>query len=1111
MELIYHVEKRGGPATTIWRIGVIRPLLGWRTSQNDVGNAKDSPSISPIFSIYRPCWTNKLLGFALLTNLHIAGRALLWTVIGLGLVMILIVLRLDAVPIELGWLKPRIERALTPENSGVAVTAERVELRLDKEERTLSLVGVDVQYRAPGEGDRPAAPLLAFPEVELALSIEAFLKRGMIAASDVHARAPSLVVIRNEDGVIDLRLDAEGNGGSSHIDVGAFLERFIHPPGADDRIAFLKNLHISGGRVAFYDRGRSSALTAKNADLTLTRRDGGVEGWLRANVLQGAGVPASVQLTGRFLPDGERLPFSLDIADLMPSDLEALWPLEMPAIPPELRGVRLPVRASIGGEVDLDGNLSPLKVDLQASAGVVDLPDHLAEPLEIDRLDLKATVGSDLTSIEVEQAEIVSRDATLSGAGRLVWREEAPTIALDLDAKNVRIEDFPAFWPPDLGIDAREWVLENLTTGRVIDAEAEIDLRPDDFGPAPLRDDAIGGRFTFEGLSVRYVEEMPPLEAAAGRAVFDADRMAFDVVGGNSTDITVKGGSVTITGMGKPGKLATQLRVLAALEGGVEPTLTLLDYPPLEIAKELDIPPEVTSGRVAADLEVRMPLHDDVTEEEVVVLAEAGLKGLAIQRLPKLDGDVSLDGGVFGLTLDEEAVRLDGSAAVNGIPLDIDIIEPLEEGTATRRIHLAGRLSREQLDAQGLPIDGLDGELGFKAAVTETGTNFWIDLEADLTALGLAPPGLAWRKPAGQEALLRASIAKPIEGPLEVKQFDLSTGDLEAAGSFAFSEDGLQSLSIDQLRLADSDVAIRYEPDGRGGNDLVIEGSRLDLDALLGEEDGEGKGEGSKAFHVILRTDELRTRGIELRNVEADAVHGEGGWRTASLLGTLPSGGKVALELTPEGRDQRLEVRSDDAGALIEALDLGQRIKGGTLFLSTKLLSQDPVIADGRFEITEFVLQDAPLLARMLTLASLTGIGNLLGGEGIKVDHLILPFTNADQNLTISDGLLRGSQLGLTVKGDVHRGDDTIDLAGTIIPVYTLNRLIGQVPVIGRILTGVNGRGAFAATYSLEGALADPTVYVNPLSILTPGLIRDLFGGLVNGTLKAPDVGEANE
>jgi hypothetical protein len=111
-----------------------------------------------------------------------------------------------------------------------------------------------------------------------------------------------------------------------------------------------------------------------------------------------------------------------------------------------------------------------------------------------------------------------------------------------------------------------------------------------------------------------------------------------------------------------------------------------------------------------------------------------------------------------------------------------------------------------------------------------------------------------------------------------------------------------------------------------------------------------------------------------------------------------------------------------------------------------------------------------------------------------------------NRKLSLSDGLLRGSQLGLTTKGTIDLDQKTIDLAGTIIPVYSLNRLLGQVPIIGRILTGDDGRGAFAATYQIEGPNERPTVYVNPLSMLTPGLIRDFFGGLVSGTLTPPEI-----
>ncbi|MGI9490683.1 MAG: AsmA-like C-terminal domain-containing protein [Geminicoccaceae bacterium] len=1042
----------------------------------------------------------------MLTVLQIAARTLVWCLIGLGLALVLVLVRLDSGPLALDWLKPRIERALTPDSGAASVTAGGIELRLNKDERTFDLVGVDVRYRADGNDGASPLPFLVFPEVEVALSVEALLKRGMIAASEVKALAPSLIITRSEDGSIGLHSEAGFDDQNDDVDFGSFLRHFASASETDDRLSFLKTLQIGGGRVSFYDRTRASALTAKNADLVLSRRDGGIDGWLRADIQQKSADPASVQFTGRLENGAEQIAFEADIADLMPADLPALWPLEEPKIPVAAQGLRLPVRVSLEGAIGQDWAMSALTVDVQAGAGVVDLPAHLAEPLEIDGIELKGLISDDFGGFEIDQARVSSRGAVLEGTGMIVWRDEDRAVAVDLSARDVRAEDLPAFWPEHLGVDARTWVLENIKAGRVSEAGVRLDLRADDFGPAPLRDEAVDGMFAFEGVSVRYVDEMPALENGAGKAVFDADRMDFEVEGASNAGLAVTGGAVTITGMGKPGKLATQLHVIAEAEGSIGQALTILDHPPLEIGKELSFPPSKTSGSVNVSLDVRMPLHDDVTEEEAVVLAKADLIDLTIGELPKIGDNVRLDQGTFRLVLDEAAVRLEGTAEINTVPLTIGIFEPLEDETSKRRIELQGNVSREQLEGLGMSIDALDGAFGFKATVTETDNHFWIDLEADLEPLAIMPPGLVWRKSAGQAGILRASIVKPIDGPIDVKQFDLEAGDLKASGSLALSaaDEGLDVLTFDAFHLGDTNAAIRLSPDGHGGFEVVVEAKRLNLDVLFG--DDREIGDAFQHFHAVLRSDQLRVRGVELIDVEADAAHQPDGWRSASIIGALSSGGKLALELTPEGDDRRLELRSEDAGALIEAFDLGQRVDGGSMLLTARIRAQNPMVAEGRFEISTFVLEDAPLLARMLTLASLTGIGNLLGGEGIQMDHLILPFTLDDQRLTFSDGLLRGSQLGLTLKGDVDLEIETLDLAGTIIPVYSLNRLIGQVPIIGRILTGVDGRGAFAATFSIEGSHKNPTVYVNPLAILTPGLIRDFFGGLFNGTLEPPDI-----
>ena len=1047
----------------------------------------------------------------MLTALHIAVRTLVWGLVGLTLAFVLVLVRLDAGPLSLDWLQPRIERALTLDDGAVTVSTERIELRLNKDARTLELVGVDVRYRTPSDPASPAPPFLIFPEVEITLSVEALLKKGMIAASDVIARAPSLIITRDEDGIIGLQSEAKRDGQAEDVDFGRFLRRFATATEADGRLAFLQRLQIGGGRAAYYDRRRASVLTAEQADLTLARRDGGVDGWIRASIAQPTVDPASVQISGRIEPGAERIAFQADVADLMPADLPALLPRAAAALPVGLDGLRLPVRASLRGEIGFDGAHSALEIDVEAGAGTADLPDHLTEPLEVDRLAVKGTLGAERDSFTIAHALIASRGAVLDASGRLVWRQDQPAVSLDLEARDVRAEDVPAFWPRHVGQKTRRWIAEHIETGLVTEAEMALDLQPVDFGALPLRDEAIDGRFAFEGLSVRYVDEMPPLEKAFGRAAFTAGRMAFDVGGGSNGGVTLTGGSVTITGIGKPGRLTTRLQVHADVEGSVEQALDVLDHPPLNIAGELAIQPAQTGGSVRAAIDVRMPLHDRVTDEDAVITAEADLTGLSVARLPRLGGDVGLSDGAFDLEVGEETVRLSGEAAIGGLPLAIAIVEPRDKETAKRRIDLSGSLSRDQLDALGVTIDGFEGAAGFTATVTETDTHFWIDLAADLAALSLTPPGLVWRKPAGTPGTLRASIAMPLDGPIEVKRFEIETDALEAVGSLALtpSNRALASLVLEVVRAAGTDAAMRFEPDGKGGFDVAIEGPSLDIDGLIGE-DPEIGGRFDR-FHAVLRTGRLKARGIELLDVEADAMRTPEGWRSASLIGALPSGGKLALELTPDGEDRLLEVRSDDAGAVIEAFDLGQRISGGNLQLSARVKPGDSAAADGRFEITEFILQDAPLLARMLTLASLTGIGNLLGGEGIQVDHLILPFTLADRQLGFADGLMRGSQLGLTVKGDVDLEKKTLDLAGTIIPVYSLNRLIGQVPIIGRILTGVDGRGAFAATYSIEGPHTEPTVYVNPLSILTPGLLRDLVGGLINGTLEPPDIPETDD
>jgi hypothetical protein len=92
-----------------------------------------------------------------------------------------------------------------------------------------------------------------------------------------------------------------------------------------------------------------------------------------------------------------------------------------------------------------------------------------------------------------------------------------------------------------------------------------------------------------------------------------------------------------------------------------------------------------------------------------------------------------------------------------------------------------------------------------------------------------------------------------------------------------------------------------------------------------------------------------------------------------------------------------------------------------------------------------------------------------------------------------------GSELGLTANGEIDLRAEKMQLEGTIVPAYTINSVLGNIPLLGDLLTGDKGSGVFAATYRLQGPLDDPKASVNPLAALAPGFLRNLLGIFAGG------------
>ena len=140
---------------------------------------------------------------------------------------------------------------------------------------------------------------------------------------------------------------------------------------------------------------------------------------------------------------------------------------------------------------------------------------------------------------------------------------------------------------------------------------------------------------------------------------------------------------------------------------------------------------------------------------------------------------------------------------------------------------------------------------------------------------------------------------------------------------------------------------------------------------------------------------------------------------------------------------------------------------------------------DGQVKMANLRVRNAPVLASLLSAASVIGLLEQLNGEGLLFSEVDGAFRLTPNGVSVTRGEAIGASMGVTMQGNFYPSSGKIDMQGVVSPFYLLNG-------IGQILTR-RGEGLFGVTYRLSGSKDAPQITVNPLSILTPGMFREIF------------------
>lgn len=785
-------------------------------------------------------------------------------------------------------------------------------------------------------------------------------------------------------------------------------------------------------------------------------------------------------------------------------------------------------KGSLSGEVSLISGApgaapKTVNFDITAKDVVLDLPGLLQEPISAPASHWVGGYDVKARRIVLNGFQTTLFNASASGDLDVTF---APGVSPGVKAHlaidgDITPADVMRLWPVDLVDGAREWVHDGLHSGALSNISFEMDMAPgavSELGHVP--EDAMTLKFSFRNVVIEYVDGMTPLRDARGTAVLRGNSFRLSAPSGRIGAISLSNGSYEIPRLTPKGGPSY---VRAHAQGDASDILTLLDEPPLELVGKVGVDPDDAGGKADVDFEINRPMYTSVAPEDIDYSASAKLENVSLQNFY---GDADLSEGVADLALDHEKLVVEGDAKLADVPVGLKWTQRFFDAEPATTFEVHGDFNSALADLLGVPTRRyLRGPVKFAAVATGDAKAIQsVDLNLDFASAELTLDAIGWRKPEGAPAagMFQFDLAGP---GLALDKFTIKGAGADIEGSVAFDPEGrLSRADIPRLFVDNvADARLTALRDGVNGPLSVrLTGAFFDVGALIAEAlrpretgaDADASPGFGAGLDLSMRLDRIRLRDqVELSDVAFDLDNDGTAFQKLDFSGFLPDSGQTRLTLSPDAENgvRGLIIDTPDLGAVMRGFFDVKSLRGGVARVTAQL-GADGV--SGKAVAQHLHVVNAPVAAQILSAGSFTGLNDLMVGEGIQLTGLDAGFTLKDGVFTIIDGRATGPAVGVTLNGAIDLRAHEAKLSGAVAPVYGVNSMLGNIPLIGDVFVSRQGEGVIALAYQISGPLGKPTIFVNPLSALAPGVLRRMFepAGSVESApapdAPAPDAGE---
>ena len=259
------------------------------------------------------------------------------------------------------------------------------------------------------------------------------------------------------------------------------------------------------------------------------------------------------------------------------------------------------------------------------------------------------------------------------------------------------------------------------------------------------------------------------------------------------------------------------------------------------------------------------------------------------------------------------------------------------------------------------------------------------------------------------------------------------------------------------------------------------------VDDLITKDDDQNKDLFSDNLNLRLDINEvLIAEDHIIKNLIGDLSFERNNVNKANLKGSFSKNENISFSVIKKNDQKVTTFFSDKAEPFVKKFEFIKGFDGGSLdFYSV----ESGNTSNSQVKLYDFNLKKVPALTKILTLASLQGIADLLTGEGIRFDDFEMKFQNQKNLITINEVYAIGPAISILMEGYIEK-DKLISLRGTLVPATTINKAIGSIPILGEILVGKKtGEGVFGVSFKVKGPPKKTETTVNPIKTLTPRFI----------------------